>query len=151
VTISSNVSKGDKLCPGEEITITCQTRDSDELRWRIRSDIQTTFFSHQPIGTTVSLAMNPNYSAILTNNTIEDGEPVLVSELRIKISPQIPISCSDSANTSTIAILFQLLGMLETKITAMQLLYILLCRTKFDSVHLYYTDDVSIMYPFLLR
>lgn len=113
--LSSNVSEGHMLCPGDTIMFNCETRGSPALTLRWRSDeydIQITFSTPDRVGTRRSDAIS-NISAILTENTMEDGQHVLVSNLNITVtaeSPTASVSCSDSANTSSFD--FQLLGIL---------------------------------------
>ena len=104
---STDVSEEDVLCPGKQVILTCETRTRVSLpltlRWRSEQYIgmggaQLTFSTANPVNATERSTANPNTIATLIENTIEDDERVLVSELRIITSAGFPretITCMD--------------------------------------------------------
>ena len=112
-TVTPKISNA---CPGEEVYITCVTRNSLLLLWT--SDeyigpggIELEFAIFNDIGDTVVSPINPNTVATLINNTNEDGMMVLVSQLRIVTSVNFStssVSCVNEggmSNSSAITIL----------------------------------------------
>ena len=81
--ISPHLSELQNLCPGDEVTITCETRGSSVIAWSsdeyIGTNSQLEIRIIDNIGDRCTSSVNPNTIATLINNTVEDGELVLVS------------------------------------------------------------------------
>lgn len=116
----SPVANGQRLCPGEEITLTCVTRRASTISWRSVDYISSfssnvlSFPESDTPGRNRSFSEHPSTVATLTSNTMENGERVLTSELRITLRSDVPsftVFClrdlSFEANTT-----LRLLGML---------------------------------------
>ena len=91
--VSPQPSELQNLCPGEEVTITCETRGSIVISWVIEEYIgargtRLDFAIFNDIGDTRASHMNPNTVATLINKTVEDGVQVLVSQLHITAQSQ---------------------------------------------------------------
>ena len=91
--VSPQPSELQNLCPGEEVTITCETRGSIVIAWTSEEYIgargtRLEFGIFHSIGNTYTSHMNPNTVATLINKTVEDGVYVLVSQLRITAQSQ---------------------------------------------------------------
>lgn len=88
VLITSVVPNQSQFCPREEVTITCVTRGSPTLNWRSNEYIEAvgnslTLASFNKPGHTVPSSVNMDTNATLVSKSIENGEQVLVSQLRI--------------------------------------------------------------------
>ena len=122
--ISPQLSELQNLCPGEEVIITCETRGSSVMAWisdeYIGSGSLLQFLIIDNIGDWHTSSVNPNTIATLINNTVEDGELILESQLRIRAVSQFmnsSVTCIDlaSGGTQTIAGL-HVLGMFQQPI-----------------------------------
>ena len=116
LTLSSTVPAGNNVCPGEEITFTCMTEGSPTIAWEsidyidIGSQIEFAVFNHP--GDRRTSPINPDTVAILVGSSInQDGEQILISELRLRVLPQFPtfsVSCVHGNGTkNTIAMFIQ--------------------------------------------
>ena len=113
--ISPQLSELQTLCPGEEVTITCETRGSPVIAWRseeyIGSGVLIEFGNIHSVGYTSYV--NSNTVATLINNTIDNGVSVLVSQLRIiALSGSLTssVTCIHNFNRATDTIVFHGLG-----------------------------------------
>ena len=119
--ISPQPGELQNLCPGEEVNITCEARESSLIAWAsddyIGADgVQLEFILFDSIGTTRTSSMNPNTVATLINKTVEEGVHVLVSQLRIRTMSQFlnsSVTCIDvsSGTWYTITIRVRTIGM----------------------------------------
>ena len=114
--VSPQPSELQNLCPGEEVTITCEIRGSPVLAWASEEYIgargtRLEFAAFDSIGDTRTSHMNPNTVATLINKTVEDGVQVLVSQLRITAQSQFmnpSVTCTNGrfgTNTTRLHIL----------------------------------------------
>ena len=98
---------------------TCETRGSPIIAWTSeeyieRGATQLNFATFNSIGATKTSPIHPNTIATLTNNTMEDGVQVLVSELRIRALSQFlnsSVTCIHIGNGTTNTTMFQVFGM----------------------------------------
>ena len=106
-TISSTVTDGEFVCPGQEITFNCETRGSQFVAWTSNEYIESDgtrldFAQFNTVGQTKTSPINPNTIATLINKTNETGVDLLVSQLRIIILQQfdtLSVSCSRDNGT----------------------------------------------------
>ena len=86
--ISSNLT-GERLCPGEIVIFTCETRGSTILAWTSDEYIEPggtrlELATFNDVGDTRTSPVNLNTVATLISETRESGIDVLVSTLRIR-------------------------------------------------------------------
>ena len=106
-------------CPGEIISITCETRGSPILAWTSDEYIeqggtQLAFGTFNAVNFTRVSPVNPNTIATLIENTVENGVSVLVSTLRIKALSAFlssSVNCIHSGNGNTNSSRVQVIGM----------------------------------------
>lgn len=115
--ISTQPNELHNLCPGQEVTITCETRGSETIAWSsdeyIGRAAHLEFSSSEIVGVT-KRAWSSNIVATLANNTNENGVTVLVSQLHIIALPGAltsSVTCIHIANGITITITVHVLGM----------------------------------------
>ena len=116
--ISPQPSELQTLCPGGEVTITCETRGSPVIAWAsdeyIGSNIHIEFTTFGSVGDARFRPVNPNIVATLINNTIENGVAVLVSQLQIVALSGVltsSVTCIHIYNGTRSTIMFRGLGM----------------------------------------
>jgi hypothetical protein len=112
--ISTQPAELHNLCPGQVVTITCETRGSQIIAWSSdeyigRSGAQLQLSSTDPVGVT---RRTSSTVAALINNTNDNGVTVLVSQLRIIGSLSSSVACINADNGMIIAIMVHVLGML---------------------------------------
>ena len=113
--LTSSIPDDNLVCPGEPVTFTCVTKGSSTIAWRSEEYIevggtQLQFAVFNNVGDTRTSIVNPNTVATLINKT---NEGVLVSELRIIVQSNIPMStvtCVTDSGAMNITS-FQLTGM----------------------------------------
>ena len=124
--LTSTLPEGNLICPGDEIIFTCIIKGSPTLTSLILGWSSSEYIG--PIGltylqfTTDSIPganetsmINGNVTAILTNNTVVNGVPVLESQLRIianKDSSTPTVTCHSLSNESAASTKFYLPGKL---------------------------------------
>ena len=90
--LTTSLPEGNDACTRNEVNFTCTIRGSPNLTALILSwssleyigqGDTLQFASENMPGTNFSSVINENVTAILTSNTMMDGVPVLVSDLRI--------------------------------------------------------------------
>lgn len=90
--------------PQQVINFTCVTRGSSVLAWSsddyIGVGVRLEFLSILSLGTTMQSFVNPGTVAILINVSMENGETVLESTLRITASSQFSSSSVSCHNIS---------------------------------------------------
>ena len=109
--LTTSLPEGNDACTTNEVNFTCTVRGSQNLTalvliWRspeyIGQGDALQFTSDTMSGTSAPSMINENVTAILTNNTMMDGVPVLVSELRIVTANQnSTIICESMTNRSS--------------------------------------------------
>jgi hypothetical protein len=112
--ISTQPAELHNLCPGQEVTITCETRGSQIIAWTSdeyigRQGVQLEFLSIDPVGVT---RRTSSAVASLINNTNDNGVTVLVSQLRIIGALSSSVACINIMNDMTVAIMVHILGIL---------------------------------------
>ena len=101
--ITTTLSEGQQVCPGDKITFTCTAKGSPSLTslilaWSsteyIGPDDYLQFTTDTMPGTNVTSTINRNVIATLINNTRqgENGVPVLESQLQVIASEEISTS-----------------------------------------------------------
>ena len=115
-----HVSELQNVCPGEEVTFTCETRGSPVITWSSDEYIgirgtQLQFTIIDSVGTTrTSDHVNPNTVATLINVTNENGDDVLVSQLRIVALSGFltsSVACIDGSSGAINTVMFHVSGM----------------------------------------
>ena len=119
VKVTSTVSDGEVVCPGEEVILTCMTRDSIILIWISDEYIgdQIRFTTVNSLNETRRDSVYNSTIATFVNDTTEGGIRVLVSQLRIIISTNSlnpSVTCIDGSNNERNITTFQVLGMFCT-------------------------------------
>ena len=116
--ISPQLSELQNLCPGDEVTFTCETRGSPVIAWSsdeyIGSNVQFEFFIVESVGTTHTSPANPNTVVTLINVTTENGVAILVSQLHIIVLSGFltsSVTCIHLSLGQTNTIVFHVLGM----------------------------------------
>ena len=109
--MTTSLPEGNDACTRNEVNFTCTIRGSPNLTslilaWRSPEYIGPQFALRFTSATTTGMIMtsmvNENVTATLTNSTMIDGVPVLVSELRIVAANQdSTITCDSVTNTSS--------------------------------------------------
>lgn len=114
--LNSSLSSRRVVSPQQNVTFTCTTRGSLILEWYSDHYIGTggerlQLLSLTCFGTDVRSNINPNAVATCTDVYEENGETVIVSELRITVSEQFPtstITCTYNGEGSRASTTFQL-------------------------------------------
>ena len=120
VVITSDISRGEIVCPGEVI-FTCVTRDTAAIAWEYVGD-RLEFNSRNTPGATRQGSIEPNTLATLINNTIENSVQVLESQLQITVSSMSStptVTCIHGRDNIRDTFTFQVLGMYTSDITIM--------------------------------
>ena len=120
VTIASNVSEGETVCPGQTVTFTCVTRGALFVQWVSEDyigngDIQVS--ETIPFNQRVQRSGNRNVFATLVNRTVEDRILVLVSQLHVIVSsvPLTPsVTCINDFDTTRKTSTFRVQGIWST-------------------------------------
>ena len=89
MTITSSISEGEIVCPGETVTFTCVTRGTIILIWSSEEyigAINIDFNERDNINRPVQASRNNNTLATLVNVSMDGSTRVLVSQLRIIVS-----------------------------------------------------------------
>ena len=108
----------ENLCPGEEVHITCETRNSQIIAWASEEYIeqggtQLAFGTIDQVGYMHMSPVNPNTIATLTKSRFDlnTNEHVLESRLRIIVSDNSTVTCIHVGNGMTAQVRIQVLGM----------------------------------------
>ena len=115
-TLSSTVPAGVPVCPGQEITFTCETEGSPTIAWEsidyidVGSQLEFGAFNHPGVSRTSPINLD-TVATLVGSSITEDGEQVLISELHLIALSRFPIfsvSCVHGNGTkNTIAIFVQ--------------------------------------------
>ena len=117
--ITTNVSDGVAVCPGEAVTLTCTTRNSVILIWTSNEYIgdQIRFTLASRLNETVTdSTYNRTTAALISDTDDEGGVRVFVSQLHIIVSPvslNPIITCRDGSNDRSNTTTFQVLGIVS--------------------------------------
>ena len=117
VTITTDISAGEIVCPGNEVIFTCVVRDTGIIAWTSDEYIgdRLEFNSRDMFGETRQGSIDPNTIATFVNSSIEEGSIlVLVSQLRIivsSISLTPSVTCIHDRDDIPDTFTFQVLGM----------------------------------------
>ena len=120
VTVTSDISPGDVLCPGDEVIFTCTTRDTRIIAW----------ISDEYIGNRLEVrsgdsfdevqrgSIDSNTTATLVNRSMESDTMivVLVSQLRITVSSislNPSVTCINNRQSQQDTFPFQVLGIYD--------------------------------------
>ena len=113
-------SSGLYACPGDDVTFTCETRDSPILVWRSDqyiglNGVQIEFLSIDPLGTISVSMVDPRTVAELINKSNHNGTSIIISQLNITVLPSIvqqdhSVICSNVGIGTERSITFQLAG-----------------------------------------
>ena len=108
VELTTSLPEGNDACTRNEVTFTCTIRGSASLArlvlaWSSDEYINNAlrFTTADDPGENVTSIVNENVTAVLINNTMIDGVPVLVSELRIVNANQNSIITCDSETSGS--------------------------------------------------
>jgi hypothetical protein len=116
VTVTSDISPGDILCPGREVIFTCTTRDTAILAWTSNEYIgnRLEFNSRDSFDEIRRGSIDSNTMATFINRTLENGSIlVLVSQLRIIVSSNSlnpSVTCIHNRDNLPDTFNFQVLG-----------------------------------------
>ena len=88
VTVTSTIPANKSVCPEEIVFFTCETRGSAVITWTSNTYIgdQIGFDFASNINETRRGSVDTNTVATLINNTDENGQLLLISQLRIVVS-----------------------------------------------------------------
>ena len=117
ITLTSTISAGEIICPGEEILFICETRGSSTIAWTSDEyiDGRLEFSTGVSLNDTRQGFIDPNTIATFVNSTVEGGTTrVLVSQLRIivsSISSTPSVTCIHGRDDIPETFAFQVLGM----------------------------------------
>ena len=118
VTVTSDISRGDVLCPGDEVIFTCTTRNTAILIWN----------SDEYIGNPLEFNLGDNLNQIrrgsidsntavtLVSGSVENGTILLVSQLRITVSSislNPSVTCIHDGDNVPDVFSFQVLGIYD--------------------------------------
>ena len=98
--ITSTLREGNSTCPGEQVNFTCTLRGSLALAWispgYIADDNPLQFSIASTLGVDVLSMINGRITATarLTTNSMDNGEQVLQSTLRITATEASMVTCS---------------------------------------------------------
>ena len=114
ITVNSTILAGATICPGKEVVLTCETRESAIIIWTSPTYIgdQIGFNIADMVNETHRDSVNSNTVAILVKNTVENGTLVLESQLRIVsvVSLDPSVTCIHGSNNIPETFTFQVLG-----------------------------------------
>ena len=119
VTVTSDISPGDVLCPEEKVNFTCTTRETMILAWTSNEYIgnQLEFNSRDNVDEIRRGAIDSNTIAILVSKSVEnDNIVVLVSQLRITVSSislNPSVTCIHNRDNLRDVFSFQVLGIYD--------------------------------------
>ena len=118
ITLASTVSAEESVCPGEEVTFTCITRESAIITWMSTTYIgdQIGFNTENMVNETHRSSIDSNTVATLVINTNENGTMVLESQLRIimsSVSLNPSVTCIHGSNNIPVTFTIQVLGELQ--------------------------------------
>ena len=113
--VTSNISAGEIVCPGDTIIFTCTTRESAIISWTGNDYVgdQVGFNTADMIGETRLGSADPNTIATLINNTVDNTTRILVSQLRIIVSTTSlnqSVICVHNSNGIREPTIFQVIG-----------------------------------------
>ena len=97
--ITSTLSEGNSTCPGDEVTFSCTFRGSLGLEWRspgyIDNDNPLQLSTTSMLGVDVPSRIDGKITAnaTLINNTLDNGDRILVSTLRIIATVASTVTC----------------------------------------------------------
>ena len=122
IVLSSSLSEGQRVCPGDAITFTCVTNGSAILAWNSddyigQGGVQLEFPSHRNPGRIERNPASPiGTQAVLISKEIEENETqgILESQLNIIVTSDYPnptINCLHVDTGNQEATSFKLLGM----------------------------------------
>ena len=103
VTITSSISRGEIVCPGETVTFECVTRGSFDVRWTSDEYVggQILFVEGDTLNRTFRGFADRNTIATFINDFLEGSTIVLVSQLRIIVSSASltpSVACGNALN-----------------------------------------------------
>ena len=108
VELTTSLPEGNDACTRNEVNFTCTIRGSASmtrliLAWSSLEYIDNSlrFTTNDESGVSITSIVNENVTAVLINNTMINGVPVLVSELRIVSANQNSIIICDSETSSS--------------------------------------------------
>ena len=113
--LTSTLREGNRTCLGDEVTFICTLRGSLALAWRspgyIADGNPLQFSTASMLDVDVPSMINGRITATatLTRNTMDNGEQVLVSTLRITATVASTVTCSGT-NGVTLSIGFSISG-----------------------------------------
>ena len=114
VTLISTLIDGHIAYSGQQLVFTCIARGATILQWSSNEYISSGGHNIQILNSPSGMDVTRGSAhATLVNTTMENGTPVLVSELRILVSSQYPIAtikCDDNGHGSNDNITFHLAG-----------------------------------------
>ena len=115
VTVTSDISPGDVLCPGEEVNFTCTTRNTAILIWSSNEYIGNPleFSSRDDLDRIQRGSIDSNTAATLVSRSVENGTILLVSQLRITVSSislNPSVTCIHDGDNVRDIFSFQVLG-----------------------------------------
>ena len=110
VILTSTLADDHTASPKEEIIFTCTTRQSSILQWSSSEYIDSDGYSIQVYNSTLGNDVRRGSAhATLVRAAFENGVPVLVSELHIRVStlyPTASIQCDNNGHGSSQTIRF---------------------------------------------
>ena len=117
--VTSDISTGENVCPGDIVVFTCTTRGSAIISWTGDDYVgdQIGFNTANMVGDTRQGSTNLNTVATLINNTF-DTTPVLVSQLQITVSTvssNQSVICIHNSDGIRETVTFQVIGMHKIK------------------------------------
>ena len=119
VTVTSDISPGDVLCPGTEVVFTCTTRDTAILTWISDEYIGNPleFNSGDDLDQIRRGSINSNTTATLVSRSVENNTIlVLVSQIRITVSSislNPSVTCIHDGENLRYVFSFQVLGIYD--------------------------------------
>ena len=119
VTVTSDISPGDVLCPGTEVNFTCTTRNTAILIWSSNEYIGNPLEvnSRDNLDQIQRGSIDSNTTATLVSRSVEnDTILVLVSQLRITVSSislNPSVTCIHDGDNVPDVFSFQVLGIYD--------------------------------------
>ena len=115
ITVTSTIPVNKAVCPGEVVTFTCETRGSAVITWTSDTYIgdQIGFDFASSVNETRRGSVDTNTVATLIINTDVNGQPLLVSQLRIVVSAMSSnpiVTCIHGSNGIRYPTTFQVTG-----------------------------------------
>lgn len=116
ITVTSTITVGEIVCPGEEVIFTCETRGSLTIAWTSDEYIndRLEFNTGDDLDGVLPGFIDRNTMATFVNDTVEGTTRVLVSQLRIivsSISLTPSVTCIHVRDAIPDTFTFQVLGM----------------------------------------